>query len=44
VLYNILTEFGMPMKLVGIMKMCLKEAYSQVRMGKILIHYLFRMV
>jgi hypothetical protein len=31
VLYNILTEFGVPMKLVRLIKMCLKEMYSKVR-------------
>jgi hypothetical protein len=34
VLYNILIEFGIPRKLVGLIKMCLNEAYSAVRMGK----------
>jgi hypothetical protein len=28
VLYNILIEFGVPMKLVRLIKMCLKEMYS----------------
>jgi hypothetical protein len=31
VLYNILIEFGVPMKLVGLIKMCLNETYSKVR-------------
>jgi hypothetical protein len=30
-LYNILTEIGMPMKLVRLTKMCLNEMYSKVR-------------
>jgi hypothetical protein len=30
VLYNVLTEFGMPRKLVELIKMCLKETYSTV--------------
>ena len=34
VLYNILIEFGILMKLVRLIKMCLTEAYSRVRVGK----------
>jgi len=34
VLYNILIEFGIPMKLVRVIKMCLTETYSRVRVGK----------
>jgi hypothetical protein len=30
-LYNILTEFGISRKLVVLIKMCLNEAYSRVR-------------
>jgi sorting nexin-29 len=33
-LYNILIEFGIPEKLVGLIKMCLNETYSRVRIGK----------
>jgi len=33
-LYNILIEFGIPMKLVKLIKMCLAETYSRVRVGK----------
>jgi hypothetical protein len=33
-LYNILMEFGVPMKLVRLIKMCLNEMYSKVRIGK----------
>jgi hypothetical protein len=34
VLYNILIEFGAPMKLVKLIKMCLNKIYSKVRIGK----------
>jgi hypothetical protein len=33
-LYNILIEFGIPRKLVGLIKMCLNETYIIVRIGK----------
>ena len=33
-MYNILTEFGIPMKLVRIIKMCLIETYSAVWVRK----------
>jgi hypothetical protein len=33
VLYNILIEFGVPMKLVRLIKMCLNETYSKVLIG-----------
>jgi hypothetical protein len=33
-LYNILTEFGIPRKLVGLIKMFLNETYSTVHIGK----------
>jgi hypothetical protein len=33
-LYTILIEFGIPMKLVIEIKMCLNETYSRVRVGK----------
>jgi hypothetical protein len=36
VLYNILLEFGIPKKLVRIIKICLNETYSKVRIGKLL--------
>jgi hypothetical protein len=32
--YNIHIEFGVPMKLVRLIKMCLKETYSSVYIGK----------
>jgi hypothetical protein len=33
VLYNILIEFGIPIKLVRLIKMCLNETCSRVRVG-----------
>jgi hypothetical protein len=33
-LYNILIEFGVSMKLVRLIKICLNETYSKVRIGK----------
>jgi hypothetical protein len=33
-LYNILIEFGVPMKLVRLIKMCLNETYSKVCISK----------
>jgi len=34
VLYNILIEFGIPVELVRLIKMCLNEIHSRVRVGK----------
>jgi hypothetical protein len=34
--YNILIEFGVTMKLVRLIKMCLNETYIKVRIGKYL--------
>jgi hypothetical protein len=34
VLYSILTEFGIPLKLVRLIKTCFNEAYSKVHIGK----------
>jgi hypothetical protein len=34
--YDILLEFGVPKKLVRLIKMCLNETYSKVRVGKLL--------
>jgi sorting nexin-29 len=36
VLYNILLEFGIPKKLVRLIKMCLNETYSKVHIGRLL--------
>jgi hypothetical protein len=45
VLYNILIEFAIARKLVGLIKMCLNETYSRVRIVKIyLTSLLLRMV
>jgi len=33
-LYNILIEFGIPMQLVRLIKVCVTETYSRVRVGK----------
>jgi hypothetical protein len=38
VLYNILIEFGILMKLVRPIKVCLNETYSKVHIGKYLSH------
>jgi len=44
VLSNILLEFRLPKKLVRLIKLCLNETYSEVRIGKFfLINFLFRM-
>ena len=33
-MYNILIDFGIPIKLVRLIEMCLTEKYSRVRVGK----------
>ena len=33
-LYNILIEFGISVKLAGLIKMCLRDTFSRVRVGK----------
>jgi hypothetical protein len=42
VLYNILIEFGVPMKLVRLINMCLNETYSYVRIC--LTYFAFKIV
>ena len=42
--YNILIEFGIPMKLVRLIKTCLTETHSRVRVSKNLTFFLLRMV
>jgi hypothetical protein len=37
-LYYILIEFGVPIKLVRIIKMCLNDTYSKAHIGKHLSH------
>jgi hypothetical protein len=36
VLYNVLLDFGIPKKLLRLIKMCLDETYSKVHVGKLL--------
>jgi hypothetical protein len=38
VIHNILIEFGIPRELVRLIKMCLKETYSRVRVSKNMSH------
>jgi hypothetical protein len=38
ILYNILAEFGIAIKLIRLIKMCLNETYSKVHIGKHLSH------
>ena len=34
VLYNIIIEFAIPMRLLRLIKICLNETYSRIRVGK----------
>jgi hypothetical protein len=34
ILHNILIEFGVPMQIVGMLKMCLNKTYNKVHIGK----------
>jgi hypothetical protein len=44
VFYSILIEFGIPRKLVGLIKLCLNETYNTVRIDKFRSEsFLFRM-
>jgi hypothetical protein len=43
-LYNILTEFGVPIKIVMLIKMYLNETYSKVHIGQDLRVFLSKMV
>jgi hypothetical protein len=38
VFYNILLEFGIPKKLVRLIKMCLNKTYSKIHVGRHLSH------
>jgi hypothetical protein len=45
VLYGILTEFGVPMKSVRVIRIYVNETYSKVRIGNhCVIRFLFKMV
>jgi hypothetical protein len=44
VLCSILIEFGVPIKVVRLIKMCLNEMYSKVRIGICLIIFLSKIV
>ena len=39
VLYNILTEFGIPKKQIRLIKICLNETYSRVREARTCLTY-----
>ena len=41
VLYDILMEFGIPMKLVRLLKMCLKETYSSLHRQEFVWHVFY---
>jgi sorting nexin-29 len=42
-LYNILIEFGIPRKIVGLIKVYLNETYSRIHIGKNMTSLRFRM-
>jgi len=41
-LYSVIIEFGIRMKLVRLMNICLYVTYSKVQAKKCLIHFVFR--
>jgi hypothetical protein len=43
VLYNVVIELDVPMKLVRLINICLNEPYIKARIGEHLIRFLFRM-
>jgi len=43
-LYNIIIEFGIPIELVRLIKMCLNETYRRVQVGKNFTCFLLGMV
>jgi hypothetical protein len=42
ILYNVIIEFGIPMKLVRLMNIYLNVTYGKVQAKKRLIHFIFR--
>jgi hypothetical protein len=44
IFYNILSELGVSLKLVRLIKMCLNQTYSKVLINICLMHFLFRMI
>jgi len=41
-MYSVIIEFGICMKLVRLMNICLNVTYSKVQAKKRLIHFIFR--
>jgi len=42
ILCSVIIEFGIPMKLVRLMNICLNVTYGKVQAKKHLIHYIFK--
>ena len=42
ILYSVIIELGIPMKLVRLMNTCLNVTYRKVQAKKRLIHFIFR--